>query len=96
MLSPRRCVGSISPTAVVRPLAAFRQVLKETGFEEGKTIEIEYRWAEGQYERLPDLATDLVRRQVAVIVTVGGDPPALAPKAATSTIPIVLWSVETR
>lgn len=63
--------------------------MKETGFEEGKTLAIEYRWAEGQYERLPELATELVRRRVAVIVTVGGDPPALAAKAATSTIPIV-------
>ena len=82
-------LGSISPAAVVRPLATFRQALKETGFEEGKTLAIEYRWAEGQYERLPELATELVRRRVAVIVTVGGDPPALAAKAATSTIPIV-------
>jgi putative ABC transport system substrate-binding protein len=82
-------LGSISSAAVVFPLSAFRQALRKTGFDEGKTVGIEYHWAEGQYERLPDLATDLVRRQVAVIVTVGGDPPALAAKAATSTIPIV-------
>jgi putative ABC transport system substrate-binding protein len=56
-------LGSISPAAVERPLATFRQVLKETDFEEGKTVAIEYRWAEGRYDRLPDLARDLVRRQ---------------------------------
>jgi ABC-type uncharacterized transport system substrate-binding protein len=82
-------LGSLSPAAVVRPLAALRQSLKEIGYEEGKTLVIEYRWAEGRYGRLPDLAADLVRRHVVVIVTVGGDPPALAAKAATSTIPIV-------
>jgi putative ABC transport system substrate-binding protein len=80
-------LGSLSPAAVARPLAALRQSLKEIGYEEGKTLVID--WAEGRYGRLPDLAADLVRRHVVVIVTVGGDPPALAAKAATSTIPIV-------
>jgi putative ABC transport system substrate-binding protein len=70
-------------------LAAFRQGLSDTGYVEGKNVAIEFRWAEGQYDRLPGLAHDLVRRNVAVIVTSGGDPTAYAARVASSTIPIV-------
>ena len=82
-------LDATSPDAYADRLRAFRQGLKETGYVEGENVAIEYRWAENQLDRLPALAAELVRRRVAVIVTIGGPLSAFAAKAATTTIPIV-------
>jgi putative ABC transport system substrate-binding protein len=87
-------LNSQSPDGFTDRLRGFRQGLKEAGYIEGETVAIEYRWAENQLNRLPELAADLVRRQVAVIASGGGIPPALAAKAATTTIPIVFVVAE--
>ena len=81
-------LGSESPDPFASRLRAFREGLSETGYIEGRNVTIEFRWVEGQYDRLPEMASDLVRHQVSVIVA-NGPSAALAAKAATSTLPIV-------
>jgi putative tryptophan/tyrosine transport system substrate-binding protein len=82
-------LGSQSAAEWAHLVAAFREGLREIGYVEGQNAAIEYRWAEGHYDRLPQLAEDLVRRNVGVIFAAGSPAPALAAKAATATIPIV-------
>jgi putative tryptophan/tyrosine transport system substrate-binding protein len=82
-------LSSRSPGESASVVAAFRQGLSEAGYVEGQSVTIEFLWAEGQYDRLPAMAADLVSQKVALIIAAGGDRPALAAKGATSTIPIV-------
>jgi putative tryptophan/tyrosine transport system substrate-binding protein len=82
-------INAGSPDAQSDRMRAFRQGLKDTGHVDGENVTIEYRWGENQIDRLPTLVTELIRRQVAVIVATGGSAPAMAAKAGTTTIPIV-------
>jgi len=89
--SSLQVVGFVSPRSLdasARLLAAFRKGLSETSYIENQNVTVEYHWLDGQYDRLPSLMADLVRRRVAVIATPGSNPAALAAKAATATIPI--------
>jgi ABC-type uncharacterized transport system substrate-binding protein len=82
-------LSTLSPESNTPRLSAFDRALKEFGFVDGRNVAIEYRFVQGQYDRLPQMADELIRRQVAVIVAAGGEPSALAAKSATSTTPIV-------
>ena len=94
-LTARPVIGFLNSATAVQwaPFVdAFKRSLKESGYSEGETVATEYRWAEGQNERLPALAADLARKAVAVIVVSGGTPPVLAVRAATKTIPVAFMT----
>src|SRR5262245_6851862 len=82
-------MSTLSRENILNPLAGFHQGLKEAGYIDGQNVAIEYRWAHGNYDLLPGLAADLVRRKVTVIVASGGDPSPQVARTATQTIPIV-------
>jgi putative ABC transport system substrate-binding protein len=82
-------LGAASPEVGIQVIAALRQSLADAGYVEGRNVAIDARWAEGHYDRLPAMAAEFVRRQVAVIIATGGTAAALAAKAATTTIPVV-------
>jgi len=82
-------LNSASPQPFANYVAGFRAGLKQTGYVDGQNVTIEFRWAEGHYDRLPEMAADLVRRKVAVLVATGGGPSITAAKTSTTTIPIV-------
>src|SRR5262245_32594592 len=89
---PMPVIGFLNPTSpevLAEPMRGFRQARKDAGYVEGESIAIEYRFADNLPERLPEMAAELVKRRVAVIVTTGGPTPALAAQAATATIPII-------
>src|SRR5262249_59741695 len=85
-------LASVSPAPYAGFIAAIKEGLQQTGYVEGRNVTIEYRWAEDHYDRLPQLAADLARRQVAVIIA--NTPTMLAAKAASTTIPIVFVSAD--
>src|SRR5437660_38333 len=87
-------LDSRSPEPLTDRLRGFRQGVKDAGYVEGENVAIIYRWAENQLDRLPQMAAELVRRQVGVIVVTGGTAVALAAKAATATIPVAFLAAE--